>query len=325
MNHLLKTIYIILIHLRYAFNLNTFYFFMLQFDLASWDNANMMTNISEKPCVLSYDNYRSYLKNWYEWMKATKHGFSYRAFSRWANFSSPNHLQLIIQGKRNITSSTIEIFTKLLKLNRRETKYFELLVRLNQAASPEEKGKTLQEMSIFYKKFKNNLPHTQIEYLSKWFYSVLRELLTVKGVRFERHFLAKKIGRGVTPRQIDEAIDKLLEIGLISKGPDGKFKQNDVTLTTGPETQEAAAYLYHNQMLFLAIEALKKQKPTERNFSGITLACSKADIPEISEIITDCRHRILGYLEDKCKKENEDVYQLNIQLFRLTQNGGDSK
>jgi uncharacterized protein (TIGR02147 family) len=274
--------------------------------------------IVKKPLIQDYENYRDYLHDWYEWMKESNPQFSYRTFSKWVGFKSPNQLQLIIQGKRNITRQTLGLFTKILKLKRREARYFEILVNMNQASTPESKANYLKDLSDYFKKQGDELKHNQYEYLIKWYYAVLRELVTTKGLKFERHALANRIGHGVTPRQVDEALDKLVALELLVKDEKGNFKQSQAVVTTGAETKEAASYFYHEQMLKLALAALKKQMPDERNFSAITLACRKDDVSEIAQILNDCRRQVLSYLENREAHEDEEVYQLNLQFFRVT-------
>lgn len=271
------------------------------------------------PDILKYENYRYYLRDWYAWMKESKPGFSYRAFSNWVGFSSPNQLQLVIQGKRNITRDTLPLFSKILKLKRREARYFELLVGLNQAATPEAKAACVEEISRYFKKYGDAIKHSQIEYLMKWYYAVVREMVTTKGFNPERHALAKRIGHGVTPRDVDDALAKLTELGMLLKDAKGNLRQAQAVLTTGSETSEAASYFYHGQMISLAEKALREQMPDERNFSAITLACRKEDVPEIAQMLNDCRRQVLGYLSERGSVEDDDVYQLNLQLFRVTQ------
>lgn len=273
----------------------------------------------ERPDLMEYSDYRAFLRDWYRWMKETREGFSYRTFSRWAGFKSPNQLQLVIQGKRNITPTTIGTFVRILKLNRRERAYFELLVNLAQATTSEAKAEYLVEISRLFKRFRKNLRHNQFEYLIKWYYSVIRELVTVSDFKEERHAIARRVGHGVTPRMVDEALAKLFELGLIAREDGGRIAQSDAIVTTGAETDAIASYFYHRQMMRLALDALDKQLPHERNFSGITLACRKEDVPEIAQMITECRRQILAYLEGRGAVKDDDVYQFNIQLFRVTE------
>ncbi len=272
----------------------------------------------DRPALIGYENFRDYLRDWYLWMKECKPGFSYRTFSRWAGFKSPNQLQLIIQGKRNITPETLPIFVKILKLTRRERSYFELLVHLNQATTAEAKAGFLKQLTTYFKHVGNDLKHSQYEYLMKWFYPVIRELMTVAQIKPDRHAIARRVGHGVTPRQVDEALEKLLLLGLLVRDGPNRLKQADAIVTTGEETTAVASYFYHEQMTRLALEALAQQLPAERNFSGITLACREEDVAEISQILSDCRRQILSYLESRSRAPDDHVYQLNLQFFRVT-------
>ncbi len=272
-----------------------------------------------KPNIFEYDNYRKYLKDWFLWMKESSPNFSFRTFSMWAGFKSPNQLQLVFQGKRNITSQTLPLFMKTLKLKHREQKFFELLVNYDQAPDNQSKARYLIEMSSYLKKHGNDIQHYQFEYLTKWYFPVIRELVLTKDFKEDKNFIASRIGHNVTPKQVDEAIDKLLQLGLLVRDKNGKLIQKDVTITTGAESAENAVYFYHDQMIRLAHDALTKQSPNERNITGITFSCSKDDLSEISMIIGDCRKQILSYLENKQSKSEEDVCQVNFQLFRVTQ------
>lgn len=277
------------------------------------------------PNIFSYDNYRSFLQDWFAFMKENKDGFSLRTFSLWAGFKSPNHFQLVVQGKRNITSETLSKFLKVLKLKRKEQKYFELLVAFNQAKAPEEKALRLQALAQLTKKYGIHLQGKQYEYLLRWYYPVIRELVTTQHFLPNATTLAKKIGHGITARQVREAIQKLLDLGLLKKDPRGKLVQNFELLTTGDEARDASAYVYHDQMLALARQALREQAPQERYVAGITLACSPKDLPELTQILNDCRQHVLGYLEGRVdKSKDDDVYQLGLQLFRITKQGGRS-
>lgn len=276
----------------------------------------------KKPNILKYDDYRKFLQDWYAWMKDVNSVFSYRAFSKWAGFKSPNHLQLIIKGKRNITKSTLPAILKVLKLKKKGETYFELLVDFNQADTQESKARYLKELSAFYKKHGHLLKHSQYEYLSKWYFPVVRELVTTKNFRDKPQSIAKRIGHDVTPKQVREAIEKLIELKLLKREENGFLAQSPSVVSTGPESYETAVYMYHDQMLKMAGVALREQPPEERNFAGITFACRKEDIADIADIVNDFRKQIINYLENRDKKdEDDDVYQLGVQVFCLTSQG----
>ena len=53
--------------------------------------------------VFDYLDYRAFLRDFYARAKATRRGFSFRAFSRKARLGSPNHLKRVMEGDRNLT------------------------------------------------------------------------------------------------------------------------------------------------------------------------------------------------------------------------------
>src|SRR3954469_6473209 len=107
-----------------------------------------------KPKVFEYSNYRSFLRDLYEFEKAAHRKFSFRYFSKQAGFSSPNFLKLVIEGKRNLSIESIARFAKALKLNKEEATFFRALVLFNQASTTEERGMWVQEIlkSRLYRK-----------------------------------------------------------------------------------------------------------------------------------------------------------------------------
>ena len=61
--------------------------------------------MSLKPDVFTYIDFRLFLKDAFEAVKARAPRLSYRTFAKKAGFSSPNFLQMVIQGKRNLNST----------------------------------------------------------------------------------------------------------------------------------------------------------------------------------------------------------------------------
>src|SRR6266849_8152367 len=98
-----------------------------------------------KPDLFTYIDYRSFLKDEFAFIKSKSRRLSYRIFAKQAGFTSPNFLQMIIQGKRNLNSTHTIGAAKAFNLNKQETEFFQNLVGYNQARS-------LDEKNLFYQK-----------------------------------------------------------------------------------------------------------------------------------------------------------------------------
>ncbi len=72
--------------------------------------------------VFKYHDYRAFLAAYYEHKKPQ--GFSYRAFSRAAKLGAPNYLQLVIQGRRKLTSEMARRFAETCGLASDAAEYF---------------------------------------------------------------------------------------------------------------------------------------------------------------------------------------------------------
>lgn len=89
----------------------------------------------KRPVVYSYSNFRTFLKDHYEFSKANLVGFTYERFSEKAGIKAPNFLKLVIDQKKNLTTETLLKFAHALELDASETNFFEALVLENQASS----------------------------------------------------------------------------------------------------------------------------------------------------------------------------------------------
>ncbi len=272
-----------------------------------------------KPNIFSYDNYRLYLKDWFFWMKQREQGFSYRKFSQLAGFKSPNQLLLVIQGKRGISQSSLQQYIRVLSLNRSEKKYFSLLVKFNQEKNLSVKKNLLKELSLFRDKQGQNLESEEYKYLTNWYFAAIREMVNLKDFKEDSHWISKKLHNMVTPSQANKAIKILLELELLTRDKKGCLCQSSKYLTTGNETQEVAAFLYHEQMNNITLEALKSKDTSFRNISALTFSVRKEDYESIVKELNKLRKRIVDFVQHRLVQDEDDIlYQLNLQFVPLS-------
>ena len=275
----------------------------------------------QRPNIFLYENYRKYLGDWYTWMKTVREGFSFRAFSAWAGFKSPNQLLLVIKGARNISLTSLDKYCKVLKLKKGEQKYFELLVRFNQAKNMETQANYFKELSAFHLKRGSLLKSHQYNYLSIWYYSAIRELVAMRGFQDNSTWIAKKLGGLITPHQAREAIAALLDLGLLKRNEHRRLTQTSDYVTTGDETEAVAASLYHEQMIRMAQQALLKGDPAQRNLSALTFTIRPQDYASVIDDINDFRKRLIALLQHRNDTRSDAcLYQLNVHLFPLSRN-----
>jgi uncharacterized protein (TIGR02147 family) len=269
------------------------------------------------PDIFEYTDYRMYLGDYYTAAKANTKAFSYRYFSRKAGYSSPNFLKLVIEGKRNVSSDSIDRFAKALKMTSAERRFFRDLVDFCQAETVEEKNKAFDRVAAS-RRFRKarRLERAFFLYLSRWFYVAIRELAASPEFTTDPKWIAEQLVPNIKPAQAQEALDALLELGLLVQEEDGRISRGETSVTTGHEVRALGVKNYHRQMLQRAAESMKLVKQKHRDVSALTVCISPSAVEEFKERIHGFRE---GMLDLGDRDENPTaVYQLNIQFFPLS-------
>lgn len=270
-----------------------------------------------KPDIFGFLDFRAYLKAYYDAAKAHKSHFSYRYFARRAGYASPNFLQLVISGKRGLSTDSIERFSKALDLNPDEQEFFSALVAFNQAQSAEEQNRAFMKVAAS-RRFRQarRIDHAMYRYLSHWYYPAIREMTARDDFREDPTWIAAQLLPSITAAEAASALQLLLELGLVVRDATGRVRRGEPTLTTGHEVRNLAAGNYHRQMLERASESIERI-PRERRELGATTICVNPDtVAEIKQLIQEFREQIL----ERCDRDDDPgvVYQFNVQLFPLS-------
>lgn len=266
--------------------------------------------------VYEYLDYRAFLRDAYADRKQHQRGFSYRWFSRRAGLSSPNFLKLVIDGKRNLTAASARKFAAAFELNATESAFFCDLVAFNQARSPAEKNQHYERIraSRRYRAVRA-LDRHEFEYLSRWYYPAIRELVACDGFREDPEWIARRLVPPVTPAQARQALDLLAKLGLVRRDDDGVLRQGEVLLSTGPEVRSLAVGNFHRQMMERAAASIELVPREERDISGLTVALSAEACARFKQRIVELRAELLQL--SAAETAPTRVVQLNFQLFPL--------
>lgn len=273
-----------------------------------------------EPSIYDFLDYRQFLRSFYEAEKARLPAFSYRYFARKAGFSSPNFLQLVIEGQRNLGRDSVERFVKALKLAPEEAGFFRDLVAFNQAKNISEKNVYFEKV-VQSRRFQawRKLDGALLEYLRHWYYPAIRELAGRTDFVDDPAWIADRLWAKVAREEIARALSVLESLQLLVRGPDGRLSRGEPTVSTGPEARGAAkvvAAAFLRQMLERASESIDAVPPERRDIGSITVAVRQETIPELQERIRRFRRELL----DRCDQDRDptEVFQVNIQLFPLT-------
>jgi hypothetical protein len=245
--------------------------------------------------VFDYFDYREYLRDTFQYWKTVRYGFSHRVFAREAGLSSPNYLLRVMNGQRKLSPKYAPQFVKGLKLVGAEIKYFDAIVLFTNAKDPD------------------SMQDRKLNFYEKWYYPVVRELVTVFDFHDDYRLLARTCVPPITAAQAEGAVKFLTDNGFLEKDAQDRYQQVHPILTSGSEVRSVFVRKYHRKTLELSAEALDTIAPEERDVSSLTLSVSRQTYAEIKTEIQNFRKRLLALAENE--KSPEVVCYCGFQLL----------
>lgn len=221
----------------------------------------------------------------------------------------------VLRGKK-VSPRMVAKFIEVLELDKKEAKYFETLVQLDQAKSDAARNAAMQEILKLHPNPQHIVNEDAYEYYSRWYNSALFAILDAMDVTDDMAPVQKRIFPKVPLGKLKESLALLERLGLARKNEEGFWKPTKESISSGPYNNADLIKQYQLQCFELSKQALMTppKKPTVMStltFSISSEAYKKLEA-ELQEFKAKAR-RIIG--EDK--EKSDGVYQMNIHLFSL--------
>jgi uncharacterized protein (TIGR02147 family) len=228
--------------------------------------------------------------------------YSLRAFAKSLGLSH-TILSLVFSGKRNLSKKSLLKISDCLKLDSDQI--------LNTKDNYLKKSKLVNENYT-------TITLENFELISNWLHYAILSLLELKldnpNDVASPTWLANKLR--VSESQAQESFKRLLDIGLIHKTEDGKWKQTGKSIKVENEISTNSTKSFHKGLLNKAIESLVNDPIKIRDFSSMTLATDPANISYAVDRIRQFRRELTAELE--ARGEATAVYNLTIQLYPVS-------
>lgn len=273
--------------------------------------------------IYHYTNYRKFLHDYYKHAKSKDTRISYEYIRRKIGYKSRSFYYQVVTGKTNISLEMAYKFAKrFLKLNTKQTEYFQLLVLYNQAKSLESKTSYSQQLATFKFPVKTKkLFEDHYKLLSNWYYLAMRELLTISKFKgqTDREYaeLGKKLTPSIKPHQVKAAINLLKKLRLIKRNPQGFYKRVNQNIEFPPELDPHLSLNLMVKTMDLSKEAILRGPKNSRSFEAVTLSITFRGVERIIQEIGELINRITSISNDPSEAADR-VYQFNCQFFPLT-------
>lgn len=291
--------------------------------------AKRTTQQAAPVSVFRFLDARDFLRQAYQAEKRVNRNFSHRFISKAMGAGSSSFFKNVVIGKLPLTPARAARFAELFRLSAQEAEYLQTLVLYAEAETQAERDRLLKKLSGANPGGRSNgqavLEASQLEYLKKWHYAAIRELLAFTDFQGDYAALADKLDPPITVAEAREAIQLLLRLKMIRKNAQGRLEKVNKVIESGPKPkhrpEDAKPALRAN--LKLAERALDAHAPAVRPFSYMTLSVSQDTVQYIRERLLAARRDIL----DRVSRDEavDRLYQLNIQLFPLSKTEKRSK
>lgn len=219
----------------------------------------------------------------------------------------------VLRGKK-VSPRMVAKFIEILELDKKEAKYFETMVKLDQAKNDSARNSAMQELLKLHPNPQHIVNEDAYEYYSRWYNSALFAILDAMDVTDDMAPVQKRIFPKVPLGKLKESLALLERLGLARKNEEGFWKPTKESISSGPYNNADLVKQYQLQCFELSKQALitPSKKPaviSTHTFSISNKAYKKLEA-ELQEFKAKAR-RIIG--EDKEKVDG--VYQMNIHLF----------
>lgn len=266
--------------------------------------------------IFDYANYRFFLRDFLAEKKKTGDHLTYEALGEAVGFTSKGFLTQILQGKCNLPVTMMEPLVKVLELGKKETEYFSLLIKFNQAKKASLRVEYHLQLKKDFRGKPKSLDLDHFEYYQKWYYSAIRALLAYYPFSSDYAELGKQLEPAISPPQAKRSVNLLLSLEMIYLNDDGFYHVSKKAITSGEDFIPHAVIQFQKQTMDLAKTSLESIPRNQRNASSLTLSLSKKGFEATAQKLKTLRADLTEIA--RFDQDTDRVIQINLHAFPLT-------
>lgn len=267
--------------------------------------------------IFNFDNYKDYLGYISKLEKQKSDSSPLVSWAKRLGFNSPSSLTMVLKGQRIPSKDLIQALIFDLKLNPEESRYFELLIRLEKLKRKNaDISIVLRELSKFNQNNKHAISLQEFEYISDWHFLAIKQLVKTSDFTEDLVWISKKLKGKVSPAQVKNSIQILINLGILGRRKDGQLFVSRESIESSNDIPSAAIKEHHKQMLKRALEAVDEQDVSLRQINSMTFRIDPKRIDAAKEKVLQFIYEFND--EYGMDKVGGELYQLNVQLFGHT-------
>jgi uncharacterized protein (TIGR02147 family) len=228
---------------------------------------------------------------------------------------SPNFLQLVISGQRNLSLEMAARLARLMHLTQPERAYFLSLMQIEIAKGNEAKAEAERDRQIALRKLVSSpLTRLQEKVFSRWHHMLVRELVFLKDFEPSGEYISRHLNGLLSPVEGEESLQLLLKLGFLKHGKNGKLEAAEPVIDTGDSTfTHTCMQKHHGETLVTWGKNLAKLNSAEQELGLLHIPIASEKMPELKTRIRRFQDEIIGWLQSETNADR--VVQLGTYLI----------
>lgn len=275
----------------------------------------MERELTMKPNIFKYMDYRQYLIDFYFYGKAEFSYFSYQYIAQKVLIDTSN-LAKVFQKKRHLPKKSVRGFKVAFQLDDREFEYFEVLVEIAKVKKEDIRQKLFNKLLHIQESQPRFMGMNEYHFYSQWYHTAIYGLLDCFKFSGNYKELAEMLSPAISVREAKESISLLLKLGLIKKNSARRYIPTEKVISTGDQWKSLAIKNFQKKTMELGIRALDKISKEKRDITTLTFSVTADELAKLKELNLEYRKKVISLIS---RADNGDiVYQLNTQLFPMS-------
>lgn len=262
--------------------------------------------------IFTFTDYRKFLLQAWQARKAEDPKFSHRFIAHRAGFASSAFFSRILSGDVNLTPSGALRLAGVFHLDHQETRYFELLVLLDQARSHEERAHFLDRLAAWRRLPVSVIESSQATVFKDWRAVAILSALDLVEHSDQHDLLGSMLRPSVSGDEVQKILSSLEGLRLAHRDEAGIWRKTQSILITG-DIDDKAIDIFRQSTMELGIAALDRFGRDDRSISTLTVTLSKVAFERIRDRLRHLRRDILEIA--RSDDQPDRVVQINFQAF----------
>ncbi|MCF0216074.1 MAG: TIGR02147 family protein [Fibrobacteraceae bacterium] len=264
--------------------------------------------------IYQFTHFRKYLEEYQAARAKTDPNFSRTGICNMLGLpKTRSYFADVLRGKK-VSPRMVAKFIEILELDKKEARYFETMVELDQAKSEAARANAMEALLKFRPGDNNTLNSDAYEYYSHWYHSAIFAILDALDIQNDFTPIVKQIFPKVSLGKVKDSIDLLVRLGIVRKNEEGFYKPTKESISSGPYNNDQLVRQYQLQCFELSKQALLSSSKTPHVMSTMVFSISSEAYKKLEEEMQNFKaktRRIIS--EDKAKANS--VYHMNLHLF----------